>query len=305
MHYKLRKRLLTAATVGLFGLAGVAALIVSQAATFNVAVEAENGQLSGPAQKLDGGAAAGASKSSAIRFTVAVTPPPTTPPPTTPPPTVPPHSFKFMAVGDSITQGTNGVAAYRDNVWRKLRADGYTMQFVGSTDFGGGDDGFRSIFEAYPGRRIDDLTSLAASAVTTYQPDVVLILAGTNDVAQKYSGAVINQRMEAFMNMVYSRAPKARIVVSSVPPLVYSDANFPNACNWTCPQLTDFNNSVPALVAKFKAQGKKAYFADLSGAGLIPSTVDFPDKVHPSEAAYEKMANTYYPVIKPFFTEPL
>ncbi len=85
-----------------------------------------------------------------------------------------------MPLGDSITLGVNG--GYRNGLWNRLSAAGYSVDFVGSQS-----DPYTKApdrdHEGHPGFTLGNIASSADGWLSSAKPTHVLLMAGTNDVA--------------------------------------------------------------------------------------------------------------------------
>lgn len=223
------------------------------------------------------------------------TPAPGTPVPT-PAPTANPTTVKVMPLGDSTTLGTGGTVggAYRYPLWKQLvGSEGYKIDFVGSGSAG------PSAFtdpqhEGHSGYWIKDNSSDIYSRVdgwmSTYNPDIVLIHLGTNDIRFGTKAATATARMDALIAKLYTLKPTVKLVVSSLVSLEFTTDGY-NGTNWQA-----YNASIPGLVSKYQSQGKKIWFADMAKAGI--TRADLADGVHPNDAGYNKMANGFATALK-------
>jgi lysophospholipase L1-like esterase len=99
--------------------------------------------------------------------------------------------IKIMPVGNSITAGEHyGFPAleertgYRKPLYEMLINAGYKVDFVGSQKHGirpkDSKDWYDWNCEAYPGWKIPGIASKLDTALTVYQPDILLVHVGTN-----------------------------------------------------------------------------------------------------------------------------
>jgi lysophospholipase L1-like esterase len=90
-----------------------------------------------------------------------------------------------MPLGDSLTDGYNIPGGYRTDLWSRLNADGLSFGFGGSLA-----NGPTSLPDKDPegnsGWRIDEIASSVQTWLNAYQPQVIFLLIGTNDVTQDY-----------------------------------------------------------------------------------------------------------------------
>jgi lysophospholipase L1-like esterase len=123
-----------------------------------------------------------------------------------------------------------------------------------------------------------------------YQPDIVLIHIGTNDLAQGTSAPVMTQNLIKLVGDVYAGKPDTYVVLSSIIPSPVG-----NQETWT-----NFNASIPGIAAIYRGQGKKIVALDMSHA-LTPD--DFVDGMHPNANGNAKMAWIWYPTVATIYRE--
>lgn len=103
-------------------------------------------------------------------------------------------------------------------------------------------------------------------------PNLVLINAGTNDVAQDYEIDNIEQTMEDLVNKLLDNIPGTVVIVSTL--LVNRNA--------TKQALTEqVNPKYVSLVGKLAAQGKLVYLADMSS--ITAEMINARDGTHPTD----------------------
>ena len=90
---------------------------------------------------------------------------------------------RIMPLGDSLTSGYRVPGGYRPQLHDGLTASGWSFDFVGSisspTDMADPDH------EGHNTYVIDELITTTAEMVPLYEPDIVLLLIGTNDVVSQ------------------------------------------------------------------------------------------------------------------------
>lgn len=113
------------------------------------------------------------------------------------------------------------------------------------------------------------------------QPDVVLLMIGTNDMIQGYNLSGAPARLGALLDRIAARRPSATVVVASITPLRDGTHDA---------RARAFNAALPGLVSTRASQGKKVRFVDAySRLGLG----DLADGVHPNSAGYAKLAEMW------------
>lgn len=110
--------------------------------------------------------------------------------------------------------------------------------------------------EGHPGWTISGIKTLQSKWVSV-APDVVLLMAGTNDVGQGHTNATMLEDMTALLQALRASLPSARILVSSIYWLPQS-SGFPDL-SYT---IRAYNAALPGLVAGIPG----AAFVDIAGA---------------------------------------
>lgn len=263
-----------------FTVIGVALLLRSFAATnTNLALEAEQGVLSGAAKTGDGAQfitlSTGTSNNAGAELQ---------------------RPVKIMPVGDSITMGMYGT--YADwNVNKSLRG-GYRaklMELIGTKfqyDFVGESEG-EDVRETLPDKDHEGhggwqlvggygggLNSIIDSKLAQFQPDIILLHAGTNDLNGGKNATTLANEMSAFIDNLTNQRPGMYVLVSNLK-LGRFDTN-------------TFNSLVQNSVAQKKAAGKKVFFVDTAANWQAPFWGDDANALHPSLANYEIMGQSWY-----------
>ena len=212
---------------------------------------------------------------------------------------------KIMPLGDSITLGQGGAATggYRMLLAEKLRAAGFYFNYVGwnttkylyasDTTYADRNSGF----SAYGGWTIQDMadqnagraglpagsplgTAGAGAWVTTYNPDLIILKAGTNNASD--SSGVRTAAMHTLMQQIFTAKPTVKIIWCTV---LWQQAN-----QTTYP----FNTEWAAEMATWT--GKTIVKAETQAAVGTTST-NFTDLVHPDTLGYGRMASAIFQAI--------
>jgi subtilisin family serine protease/lysophospholipase L1-like esterase len=195
-------------------------------------------------------------------------------------------AVKIMPLGDSITwgQGSDGEAGYRGPLWLRLSNEtGYAPNFVGSVAQGiVGDTPIDQNHEGHKGYTIADIQAGATGWVTTYQPDVVLLHIGTNDMFKGVSPSTALSRLSALIDQILLAQPNAQIIVAKIIQTTNIDVQ---------PRIDQYNAGIPTVV---QAKGAQVRLVDMTGTLL---DADLYDTVHPNDAGYAKMSDRWYPVL--------
>jgi lysophospholipase L1-like esterase len=213
--------------------------------------------------------------------------------------------IKIMPVNDSITEGKYTQGGYRKPLYQMPKDNGYSVTFVGKEDNGGpaNDTGFSAGMEdpnheGYGSARIGMLlnggttekhTALPIkTSLANNNPDVVLILLGTNDIFGITPTERMRQTMERLVSAIFEQNPNTTVVLASIPPISKIEAR--NA------EVNAYNAVLPGIVAQEKALNHKIEFADIHSVFTDPADLSG-DKVHPSATGYNKMAALWYSIL--------
>jgi lysophospholipase L1-like esterase len=208
---------------------------------------------------------------------------------------------RILPFGDSITFGTNGTnAGYRGPLGNLLSAHGFAYQFVGvATDNPGKLPKDQVHHEGHPGYIITGGAGAPRAGIsdsvdlwlgpTGVNPNIILLMIGTNDVGTNYDLPNAGKRLDAFISKMINKTtglrPNARLVVAQITP-------------WSNPATDNlavaYNAQVATVVAQHKAAGENISMVDMHSAlGLG----DLSDGLHPNDAGYAKMADVWFKAI--------
>ncbi len=188
-----------------------------------------------------------------------------------------------MCIGDSITAGSP--SATFDSYRARLRIiSNSTITFVGNqTGSGSGGVYHDPQHEGYPGKRIDQVEPLVTGSVTTHQPDIVLMMLGTNDIIQDhvFSGSVDRLLNLASKITASLAAWGGQLFIGCCIPMSASSPE--NA------RRVEFNQKLAASGSAFNI------VLSLSSSLSHPS--DFIDEYHPTQSGYDEMATDWWTMI--------
>ena len=209
-----------------------------------------------------------------------------------------------MTQGQESSHG-NG---YRDDLKMLLESQGQTVNMVGSHWSGEMRD---NRHEGWSGWVIDDIAGKAKNSLPVYKPNVVTLLAGTNDAKahttksdQEY-GIVMRDRLNNMIKTIFEHVPDVLLVVSKLPPC--ADPKAP----WAQGHVTAYNSHIPDLVKAWadgeKSNGQKKHIAMID-AGKVLQVSDLVDGTHPGDKGYARLGNEWYKAIvehKEWIKEPV
>jgi lysophospholipase L1-like esterase len=207
--------------------------------------------------------------------------------------------FKIMPLGDSITEGyaTSGTFAqggYRCPLDSLLRNSGLQFTFVGDSASiePGGVTGCSDVnWEGHGGYTISDVQSWedADGSVRSFQPNIILFLGGTNDVAQYQAGSVSAQ-LSALLSDIFAQDPNAWVIVSTIPPMNPSAVNASSAVWSWAPNVPLVNAEIEATVSKYQQATLIDFYSSV--VGNVNANIGS-DGVHPTVVGYGILANLW------------
>jgi lysophospholipase L1-like esterase len=200
-----------------------------------------------------------------------------------------------MPLGDSITDGYNIPGGYRIDLFPMLMTNGLTADFVGSLA-----NGPQTLqdqqHEGHSGWRTDQIALSISGWLTTYQPQAVLLMIGTNDIIQSKPVAEASTDLANLIDQISVTRPTTHILVASIPPLAGATGD-PNRND----RVIAYNATIPNIVSTRAAAGKKVRYVEMYNALTLS---DLADGVHPNSQGYSKIANVWYNALVPVMTSP-
>ena len=169
--------------------------------------------------------------------------------------------IRIMPLGDSITDGGLIPGGYRTKLYFNLINAGYHFVYVGNAEnnatpvlLAAG----QTHHEGHGGFFIHEVTgSLVDGNWLGADPDLVLLLIGTNDYVNDIDPPNAKNRLDTLISVITSNRPNARVIVASLT----LRTDYPAL--WERIQ-TEFNPFVPIIVSNHVANGEKVFFADLA-----------------------------------------
>jgi lysophospholipase L1-like esterase len=193
---------------------------------------------------------------------------------------------RVMPLGSSTTDGntapdTNG--GYRPDLWQMLVGAGWSVDFVGPNR-----DADQKIGDpdhaGFGGMRIDFFDGKVDEWMATYQPDIILMHAGANDVLQDYDLPNAPTRLGGLIDHLLAARPTVAIYVATIGPIT-ANANDPA-------QVDAFNAAANTVVQTRANAGKNVHFVD-NRAAFKPSD-GAADHMHLTHSGYSKLASRWF-----------
>ncbi len=210
---------------------------------------------------------------------------------------------KVLPLGDSITEGccSQPFGGYRIELFRQARADNKGLTFVGALQNGPAMvDGvsFPRDHEGHGGYTIDSDAGhsgisgmITQNALQNYQPHIVLLMIGTNDINGNVDINNAPNRLANLVDDITTRAPDALLVVAAIIPTTNDGTNA---------KVEPYNAAMEALVEERASAGKHVVFLDNYAAFRSNpnyKTALMADGLHPNTAGYEVLGQAFYGVI--------
>jgi hypothetical protein len=221
----------------------------------------------------------------------------------------PAAALKIMPLGDSNTSGpTWARGTYRLQIWRNFGSDINRIEFVGSTGYPlpaelgskrhEGHSGFTIAAAPIGYGNITD--NIATWLGPTMNPDIILMMIGTNDINYQYRVDEAPARLDHLISLISDLGtglkPNAYLVVASLPPINDANNNFRSTpTDYSAnARVNAFNATLPGIVDQHRARGEHVYFADVNAALTI---ADIADGLHLTAAGYDKIGDAFYNTI--------
>ncbi|MEV6983972.1 FG-GAP-like repeat-containing protein [Sphaerisporangium sp. NPDC051017] len=193
-------------------------------------------------------------------------------------------SLRVMPLGDSITYGVESSDGngYRDELYAYLKDTWSSVDFVGSVKAGSMSDPDN---QGHPGKRIGEIAAFAYCTVPRYQPNVITLHAGTNDMNQDYYLSSAPTRLKKLINQALTDSPRATVLVAKLIPTGKAGLQ---------PRIDAYNAALPGMVRDLQSEGKHVLLVDMSRV-LVSDGLE--NDAHPTDAGYAKMAAAWYSAI--------
>lgn len=182
-------------------------------------------------------------------------------------------NLRIMPLGDSITYGyrSSDGNGYRQYLLTLLA--GNNVNFIGSLKAGTMTNNNN---EGHSGALIDQIASYAYLSLPE-RPNVVLLMAGTNDMNNNVDPDNAPARLSALIDEIFAACPDTVVIVAQIIPAANSD---------TFARLVTYNARISLLVNQKQTAGKHVI-----KAWMPLTTDDLIDGLHPTDVGYSKMAD--------------
>lgn len=203
-----------------------------------------------------------------------------------------PTPVRIMCVGDSITEGANFFSTYRYPLRDKLRAAGYTVEFVGtrSNETGTGP----LAHEGYGGKNTEYLAAQVPDHFREHPADIVLLHSGHNHSVEERPVPGIVAATEKLIAGFRETNPRVTVLLAQVIPA----GKLPKYS-----YLPELNLALAQLAARLDRPEQRVILVD-QATGFDWHTDTVSDHVHPNARGAEKMASTWFSALEKILPSP-
>lgn len=203
-------------------------------------------------------------------------------------------AISIMPFGDSITSGFHGTVetkgSYRLELERTFTALGADFDFVGEFEFSRSGL-IDSDMQAVAGYQIEQMTAEFGPSVANLKPDIILIVAGTNNHWDPPVPDEHFRRYDDLVTMIRSNSPESHVVFSTLPKF--------GCCRpeWS-ESFVDVRNLVriPALndaMREVAANYEHVDVVDLFSIFDVRTDLVIGDYVHPNKSGQKKLSKIF------------
>ncbi|MFJ3673582.1 FG-GAP-like repeat-containing protein [Streptomyces sp. NPDC090106] len=189
-------------------------------------------------------------------------------------------ALRLLPVGDSITYGaaSSDGNGYRKLLWDALDAQGLEPDFIGCNASGDMSD---PQHEGNRGYLIEAMEDPAVRDATLMRPNVVTLMAGTNDIYRDSEVAKAPGQLGALIDQLQAASPGVAIAVATIVP-VKNDSEAQKRRN-------AYNEQVRLLVEDRQDSGQKVMLAEM---GPMTESMLY-DTLHPNDVGYAYIAGRF------------
>ncbi|MBQ9898328.1 MAG: carbohydrate binding domain-containing protein [Ruminococcus sp.] len=215
---------------------------------------------------------------------------------------------RIMPIGDSITFGYGETGGYRKYLDYALKEKGIEFDMVGpegkdsesfvyngtTCQYDGNHAGYSgfTIKQQYPipswgeNGLLEKLQS--KDAVKNAQPDIVLLIIGTNDMTANRDLSACEEDLHTLVDYILGDMPEGGVIfMGSIPEFTAYGGNSTRVGN--------YNQTVQKVAESY---GDNVQFADVHGCLNGMADIDTADNLHPNGGGYEKMGRFWADVIE-------
>ncbi|KAG5297752.1 BKRF1 encodes EBNA-1 protein [Histoplasma ohiense] len=189
-------------------------------------------------------------------------------------------SLRILPLGDSITygQGSSDGNGYRLPLY-DLLSRWNKVEYIGRERHGSMSNNRHEGHKGFP------IGAVGNTGKPDYveRPNIVLLLAGTNDVVFKINLKTAPEVLGRVVDDIVSACPDAVVLVATIPPLLDRNREA---------RRLAFNAALPAVMEQRTEAGKHVLLVDL--ATVTTRHINATDGIHPVDEGYRLIADAWY-----------
>lgn len=191
--------------------------------------------------------------------------------------------LNVMALGDSLTVGVGSShgAGYRAAFFEHMRDAGVSVTMVGGKVDGPAT--FDNRHQGYAQMPIHELSAGVHDKLRRYEPDVVLLLQGADEMRSAgFSPHAFAANLEVMIDRIFTARPSAKLLVGTLPPSRFGRHEGPRRA---------VNELLRRCVRERAEKGQAIRLVDLFP--MIDGQREMADSIHPNDAGYERIGEAF------------
>jgi lysophospholipase L1-like esterase len=187
--------------------------------------------------------------------------------------------LRILPLGNSITWGYGSTSGngYRQPLLSLLSPQ-TNVTYIGSEHSGNMSNNAN---EGHPGAIIYDIAIYSRRSLG-FQPNVILLMAGTNDIWANIKVDEAPDRLGTLIDLCVQACPEAVVLVAQLTPIGNPEIQV---------RVDTFNAEIPSLVGQRRLQGKKVAVVDMESYVAVEMLMD---GLHPNDEGYKGMSTAWY-----------
>ena len=190
------------------------------------------------------------------------------------------EELRILPLGDSITygEGSSDGNGYRLALYDLLHLDN-DLDYIGRVKSGTMVDNDHEGYRGFP------IVAIADTVTSEYpeQPNLVLLMAGTNDVIQRHNLSTSSDAFDKLINKVVNAYPDAVVLVAEITPLLEPKREA---------RRLEYNSAIPGIIKKYADDGR--HIAVVEMGRVTPDCINATDGIHPNDEGYRLIAYAWY-----------
>ncbi|KAL9577341.1 MAG: hypothetical protein Q9212_006424 [Teloschistes hypoglaucus] len=194
--------------------------------------------------------------------------------------------LRVLPLGDSITygEGSSDGNGYRLALATMIQGDGNHLKYIGQVESG------TMVNNRHEGHGGFPVGAVGNTAKPDYpkRPNIILLMAGTNDIIFKVDVPNAPERLGAVIGEGVAACPDAVILVGTLLPLIHPEEN----PELSCTDTETFNSGLQEVVENYNKEGKQVAVVDM--ARVNASHISPTDGIHPTDEGYALIAAAWH-----------